>query len=238
MDAEKRPMSEAKQSIYALLKFGMRQHLETLRNDGLLFMRSLAEFTNLESDLARGDAFEGATEIIQPHHVKNFILEAPGCGKHAINPSDLSGPVRIAKFKTASCNVYCMYAITGPVDGQLVSSQNFQFGDSFVLVLNPGEFLSRTVAAVKAAGLCRLEWKLVEYFDEEEYSGEVGRFRKRSIFAYQNEFRIAVEPGSAEPKKLAIGSLLDVTSEVLPLCEANQHLDFSTRSFREAGFIL
>jgi hypothetical protein len=74
---------------------------------------------------------------------------------------------------------------------------------------------------------------LVEYFDEKEYSGKVGRFRKRSIFGYQNEFRIAVEPGSGEPMKLAVGSLLDITSEVLPLSEANRILDFSTRSFRE-----
>jgi hypothetical protein len=125
-----------------------------------------------------------------------------------------------------------MFAIIGPVDGPLLSSQNLQFGDSFVLVLAPGEFLNRVVIAAREARLSRLEWRLVEYFDEEKYSGKVGRFRKRSLFAYQNEFRIAVEPFSSEARKLAVGSLLDITSEVLPLSEANQHLDFSTRSFR------
>ena len=218
--------------IHALLKFGIRPHLEAFRNDGLLYMQSLAEFINLESDAARGDTFEGATEIIQPHHVKDFIFEAPGFGRIEINPSDLGGPVQIADFETASCNVYCMFAIIGPVDGPLLSSQNSQFGDSFVLVLGPGEFLNRVVIAAREARLSRLEWRLVEYFDEEKYSGKVGRFRKRSLFAYQNEFRIAVEPFSSEPRKLAVGSLLDITSEVLPLSEANQHLDFSTRSFR------
>ncbi len=197
-------------------------------------MRPLAEFAELESDAARGDAYEGATEIIQPKHVGNFILEAPGFGRHAINPSDLAGPVRIAKYETSSCNVYCMFAITGPVDGELVNSQNLQFGDSFLLVLHPQEFLDRVVRAAREAGLSRLESRLVEYFDEDEYSGKVGRFRKRSIFAYQNEFRITVEPGSDSPRRLAIGSLVDITSEVLPLSEASQHLDFSTRSFREA----
>jgi hypothetical protein len=127
-----------------------------------------------------------------------------------------------------------MFAITGPVDGELINSQNRQFGDSFLLVLHPQELLDRVVKAAREIGLARIEWRLVEYFDESEYSGKVGRFRKRSIFAYQNEFRIVVEPGSNEARKLTVGSLIDITSEVLPLSEANQHLDFSTRSFREA----
>jgi hypothetical protein len=227
-------VEQTKQQIYGLLKFGERQHLEELRNDGLLYMRSLAEFMKLESDVARGDFYEGVTDIIQPKHVKNFILEAPGFGRHAVNPSDLCGPVRIAKYETLACNVYCMFAITGPVDGELINSQNRQFGDSFLLVLHPQELLDRVVKAAREIGLARIEWRLVEYFDESEYSGKVGRFRKRSIFAYQNEFRIVVEPGSNEARKLTVGSLIDITSEVLPLSEANQHLDFSTRSFREA----
>jgi hypothetical protein len=155
--AERRSMPEPEQSTYALLKFGIRQHLEELRNDGLLYMRSLGEFTNLESDVARGDSFEGVTEVIQPHHVTDFFFEAPGFGRIEINPSDLGGPVQVAKFETASCNVYCMFAITGPVDGQLLNSQNLQFGDSFVLVLGPGEFLNRAVIAARDARLSCLE---------------------------------------------------------------------------------
>jgi hypothetical protein len=231
-------VEDPKRSIYGLLKFGERVHLEELRNHGIIYMRSLAEFTKLESDSARGDPYEGATNIIQPKHVKNLVLEAPGFGKHAINPSDLCGPVRIAKFVTSACNVYCMFAITGPVDGELVNRQNLQFGDSFLLVLHPQEFLDRIVKAAKETGLASLESRLVDYFDESEYSGKVGRFRKRSAFSYQNEFRIVVEPGSNTPRKLAVGSLTDITSEVLPLAEVSQHLDFSPRSFQEAGLKL
>jgi hypothetical protein len=230
-------MSEASQAIYGLLKFGEKQHIQALRSDGLLYMRPLAEFSKLESDMARGDCFEGTTRIIQPKHIGEFIFDTGnlGLGKFTAKSSDFSGPVRIGLHKTESCNVYCMFAVTRPVDGELVSSQNLQFGDSFVLVLNPTEFLNRVVSAAKDAGVSYLEHRLVEYYDAEEYSGETGRFRKRSIFAYQNEFRIVVEPGSDTPRKLIIGSLLDITSEALPLSEANQILDFSTRSAREAG---
>jgi hypothetical protein len=226
---------EPGQPVYALLKFGEKQHIEALRDDGLLYLRPLADFIKLESDMARGDSFEGMTRIIQPSHVKHLILEAPGFGSHALDPSELIGPVRIGLGKTAACNIYCMFAITKPTDGELVSSQNLQFGDSFVIVLNPSEFLNRVINAAKDAGLRHFESRLVEYYDCEGYSGEVGRFRKRSLFAYQNEFRIAVEPGFEGPIRLFAGSLVDITSEVLPLCEANQHLDFSTRSAKEAG---
>lgn len=235
--AERWEMLEPKQTIYALLKFGEKQHLQGFRSDGLLYMKPLAEFAKLESDMARGDCFEGTTSIIQPKHVGELIFDTGkvGLGKFIGKPSDLAGPIRIGLHKTASCNVYCMFAVTRPVDGELVSSKNLEFGDSFVLVLNPTEFLGRVVRASKEAGVSYFESRLVEYYDAEEYSGETGRFRKRTMFAYQNEFRIVVEPGSDSPRKLIVGGLLDITSDVLPLSKVNQILDFSTKSAREAG---
>lgn len=223
--------------IYALLKFAKEQHLQAFRSDGLLYMSPLAEFAKLESDMARGDDFEGTTTIIQPKHVGELHFDTGnvGLGKFSAKPSDLAGPVKIGLSKTASCNVYCMFAVTKPIDGELVSTRNFEFGDSFVIVLNPTEFLSRVVRAANDAGVSYLNHGLVEYYDADDYSGEVGRFRKRSRFAHQKEFRIVVESGSDIPRKLPIGSLLDITSEVLPLSEVNQRCDFGTKSAREAG---
>jgi hypothetical protein len=228
-------MLEAEQKVYGLLKFGEKKHIQEFRSDGLLYMSSLSEFALLESDMARGDCFEGSTTIIQPKHTE-MVLDASkmGLGKITVNPLDLAGPVRIGLQGTASCNVYCMFAVTKPTDGELVSSENMQLGDSCVLILNPTEFLARVFSAAKGAGLSPT-CALVEYYDAEEFSGETGRFRKRSIFAYQNEFRIVVEPGSDMPIKLFVGSLIDITSEVIPSAEVNQRLDFSTRSAREAG---
>ena len=65
-------MLEAGQKIYALLKFGEKKYLQECRNDGLLYMSSLAEFAQLESDMARGDCFEGSTTIIQPKHIEMY----------------------------------------------------------------------------------------------------------------------------------------------------------------------
>jgi hypothetical protein len=231
----RRKMVGPDEPIYGLFKFGKREHLEFLRRDGLLFMRPLAEFAKLELDMARGDCFEGTTRIIQPQHVKNLVFEGPGFGMHAINPSSLVGPVRFGTGETASCNVYCMFAATDLVDGESVSRQNFQFGDSFVDVTKIDEFLDRAIEAARNAGLNHFESRFVEYFDPESYSGEVGRFRKRSTFAYQSEFRIAVEPGSVMPRCLSIGSLLDITSEVLPMSDVNEYLDLKVKGADVVG---
>lgn len=200
-------------------------------------MSCLADFPKLESDPARGDCFEGTAHIIQPKDVEITIDTGKvGRGKLVARGSDLAGPVRIEPDGVASCNVYCMFAVTKPVDGELVNSENLKFGDWVVAVLNVGEFLSRVAMAAKASGIT-YQAGTVEYYNAEKHSGETGRFRKRSIFAYQNEYRIVVEPGSAQPRKLVVGSLLDITSEILPSREANQRFDFSSRSAREAGFL-
>ena len=46
--------------------------------------------------------------------------------------------------------------------------------------------------------------------DKNTYSGEMGAFRKFNDFAYQNEYRIAINFNSLEPQKIYIGSLIAV----------------------------
>jgi hypothetical protein len=216
-----------------LLKFGERQHLSEFREKGLLYLNPLSYFSSLESDSARADPFEGTTTIIQPQHIAEFKFSS--CiGECTASPSDFVGPIRMSLNRIASCNLYCMFAVTKPIEGELVDKRNFEFGDSFVLVLNTQEFMSRVSLAAQKAGLSG-RYGLVEYYDRGERSGEIGPFHKPSTFAYQNEFRIVLRPGSGEPIQLMVGSLLDITSDVSPLREINQIVDFSTKSAREAG---
>jgi hypothetical protein len=93
-----------------------------------------------------------------------------------------------------------------------------------VVILKTRDFLDRVLAAASSRGL-QCEWRLVEYYDAKTYSGETGPFRKPSTFAYQKEFRFIVQPGSSSPINLEIGSLADITSDVLPLSEINRLID-------------
>ena len=68
---------------------------------------------------------------------------------------------------------------------------------------------------------------MVKYYGDSEYSGQTGRFRKRSCFAYQREYRIVVEPGLEGPRRFEIGDMTDITSEVIPRSLADEVLKFS-----------
>ncbi|HZZ16874.1 MAG TPA: hypothetical protein VFE08_13030 [Candidatus Sulfotelmatobacter sp.] len=144
-------------NIFALVKFGKREHLEQLRGRGLLYMKSLAAFRDLESDAARGDPFEGWDTVIQPRDIGEFTFKHPLVGQLVV-PSELVGRVRIGLGRTASSNVFCMSAITGPIDGGF-DQRLFEFPDtdSLIVVLNPSEFVRRASLAAKEqqlAGRC------------------------------------------------------------------------------------
>jgi hypothetical protein len=181
-----------------LMKFSKHKYLEDFRRKGLLYMNPLAYFARLESDVARSDRSEGSTRIIQPHHIKEFTFAHPLVGSIKAKPEEFSGPIKISLQDTASCNVYCMFAVTKPVGSEPVDARNRAFGDSFVLVLNTQEFLNRVSLAAQAndlTGTCGF----VEYYEPTEHTGETGPYRKPASFAYQNEFRFVMKPGSANP---------------------------------------
>jgi hypothetical protein len=210
--------------------------MEMLRK-GLLYMNSLAFFTSLE-DPARGDPYEGTDSIIQPPDIGEFIIGAQVSGSEEIRiaSSDLAGPIRIAGQRTSSCNIFCMFAISGPIEGPIFPKLSQCFGDSYVLFTNTQEFLSRVDAAAKRQGL-KGECRPVEYYDEIKYSGVTGRFCKRSIYSHQSEYRIALEAAVQGPFHFEIGDLHDITSEVLPLDCADDVLKFRPEDAEAAGLI-
>ena len=218
-----------------LLKLGQKEHLEMLRK-GLLYMNTLDYFNKLEADPARSDPFEGTDRITQPQHVRHLILDVdiPGRTPHAIHPQSLLAPIRWARRQTSACSVFCMYAIAAPILGPVFPGEHEWFGDHFVCFTDTSEFLTRIARAVNSEGL-RGEFGMVEYYDESEYTGDTGRFRKRSRFAYQCEFRIVVEPGLDGPRRFEIGDLTDITSEVMPRSLADEVLKFSPEDAIAAG---
>lgn len=218
-----------------LLKLGQREHMEMLRK-GLLYMNSLAYFKSLEGDSARYDSHEGTDSIIQPCDIGEFIIDphAPGFERIRVAPSDLAGAVRIARYVTSACNIFCMFAINRPIEGPIFPKSCQDFGDSVLLFTNTQEFLSRTAAAASRQGL-RCEARLVEYYDETKYSGAIGRFSKPLKYSCQSEFRIVLETGLQGPFRLHIGDLSDITSEVFPLDSADEVLKFRPEDAVAAG---
>jgi len=63
---------------------------------------------------------------------------------------------------------------------------------------NTAEFLNRVIVAAKRQGL-GAEGRMVKYYDETKYSGQVGRFLKRSTYSYQSEYRIILAGNCRNP---------------------------------------
>jgi hypothetical protein len=209
--------------VMPLLKLGQREHMVQFRK-GLLYMSPLKYFRDLENEPARADRYEGATHMIQP---KDIILtfSTPGAGEFVGNSKDLAAAVMISMDSELCCNIFCLHSITAPVNGTLFPSEYEGFGDSIVLVRNTQEFLNRIVAAAKARNL-PAKSKLVEYFDDEAYTGRLDRFWKSKRFAHQREYRIAIDSPGNDPLVLDIGDITDITSELVPLSDAAGMLKF------------
>ena len=229
--------TENGQPCMVLLKLGRKDHLEKLRK-GLLHMKSLAYFAKLESDAARSDPYEGTDSILQPCDIGEFFFDPhiPGIERFHVNgaPDGLVGPVRISLDRTSACNIFCMFAVTRPIVGPIFPNTNEWPGDHLVLFTNTQEFFNRVVVAAKNHGL-RVEGRAVEYYDGTKYSGHTGRFRKRSVFSYQCEYRIVIEPGIDKELNFEIGDLSDITSEVISRDLADDVLKFTPEDAVEAG---
>jgi hypothetical protein len=161
-----------------LLKLGRREHLEELRR-GLLYMNSLSYFRSQEEDTARSDEREGDDYILQPEHA-NLVIDTGirDLGRISAAPGDLAAPIRIGRYRTRLCNLFCMFAITGPVERPVFAADRCWPGDSFVLVTHTQEFVSRAGSAARKEGL-RMECGLVEYYD--------GRTLQNRVLAPENE---------------------------------------------------
>src|SRR4051812_4993845 len=92
----------SKEFEIVLLKFGKREHLEQFRNEGLLYINSDRYFSELESDMVRGDRFEGTSRIYQSKDVKRITIE--GSGK--IITMEPLGPLLIGE-NPYHYNLYC-----------------------------------------------------------------------------------------------------------------------------------
>lgn len=81
---------------------------------------------------------------------------------------------------------------------------------------------------------------MVEYFDQDAYTGKVGPFRKSHRFAWQQAFRIALGPGIHPFRDLFIGDISDIATPVLATEEFRDKINFSlaaAKEFAESGEI-
>jgi hypothetical protein len=209
---------------------------------GTLYLNRLSFFRSIEEDDNCTDGRQDKTEALaiwlQPH---DLVIEVkmPGVGEAKITKDDLAGPVSISYDHHDNFHIYCLYAVQttgfGSIGGKLelteseaaelqkqvaIDERCFKFWP-FAVIVPADRFLSHVREPLQGTGH-RVRGKLVEYYDDETFHGEITAdeipFKKQKRFSFQKEFRICVDTNTAgtDPLLIDIGEISHFSSAKMP----------------------
>ena len=200
-----------------LIKFGQPEHLQSLQEEGLLYMNNLPYFWKKEEDELRCDPFDCISEVVDRGPKVGLTLAN---GKEVLMQGNWT--LGMHPLEPEKINLFCMYALR-PLDERTfpVSERNFRFGEHALVLINPDQFMRRIESTLKSQRIIA-KAELVEYVDD-CYTGELGPFRKLKKFAYQSEWRLVCVDGPNGPREIRIGSIRDI-SVIIRSDEVNKEI--------------
>lgn len=201
--------------VYAFAKFGKRAHLEKLQR-GLLHMKTLQYFRQLDASRGWGDPLEGLVAHLQPRLVQ--LVVSRGAETIEIPSEDLAGPVLVHNDEHALHHVFCLAAALPEHAEAHVERGEPLFNRKFLedpekdhaLLIKVSPFIERLKQGAAAAGKT-LRFSPVAYYDENTFHGETSPFHKKASLRWQQEFRILIDPSDGDTFELQIPSLEDVS---------------------------
>lgn len=197
--------------ILFAFKLGKNDYMESLFNEGLIYMNSVAFFRDLAKK-GQGDKYEGA-ELIragQPIKYRNNIeKEKVYCMWHINNFTEPMGNgVHVNYYSDTMCEM--------SIDTRLYVDE-FADGDfedmRVVAIHNLKEFHSRLKNAFHRNKITHYDMGEIKYYNLDETTNiTVGRYMKPNAFKHQNEIRYYVEDTNNDPLSLKIGNISDIAS--------------------------
>jgi len=195
---------------YAFLKLGKQEHIEALQTRGSMHFETLDYFRRGEDGNVRFDSDEGLHSIIQGPSMK---VEFSARGRTFLSDSGgkLVHSLKIMQPNLDAVNIFCLTAILSI--GRFPFHPGFRtFGDACLVITDLVEFSRRVRKGIEAR-VRAADSAPVEYVSPTAHVGDMGRFRKFQRYAWQQEYRIAVEPliytGGA--MDFDVGSLGDIS---------------------------
>ena len=208
-----------------LIKFGAYEHIKAFYEKGEMYFNTFKWFKDLE---AIGDGRADKNEYCSLHyaadnlgeHKFRFELYPEGRPEEAIELNKENGLISLTidfgddKEYTHLYSFSCLKLNDVMQNDLIISTRNFApTKDYAVVIYDINAFLDKFTKAMKEKYKLGFKATTIEYVDKNTYSGEMGAFRKFNDFAYQNEYRIAINFNSLEPQKIYIGSLKDIASK-------------------------
>lgn len=185
-------------------------------------------FRDIENNQERKDTYEGVERIEQLSWLElkkgDKSLETT---RDSLKNNMVNGHLKV-EIPDLKGNVFSTLAITtklSEMHGKL-DVRNTAFGDHFLVIYNVSEFLERMKSSFRSSNR-KLYSRLVKYYDENEFNGELGVFYKPTRFKHQSEYRFFVENDLNKPIKINIGSIEDI-SQIFKI-EEFERLRFKVR---------
>ncbi|HBA71675.1 MAG TPA: hypothetical protein DER40_02355 [Geobacter sp.] len=182
-------------------------HLSSFVNKGHVYINNFEYFAKHEDAGHKYDRHELASRYHQ-HIGASLTLD----GKKF----KIAEPFSIRLGDVIFSHIFCLCAVTEETLKKTSDKRVFDerlwrdFGEYIVLIHNPREFLSRLVKKINELKYY-CEHDFVQYFCPITYEGEVGAFRKRNIYDYQCEYRIAINsPVDGPLDNIYLGDLSDI----------------------------
>lgn len=212
MDAQLDP----KKITRLFIKFTDEKYVDSIVNEGLLYMNNLEYFSNIEDEFVRGDKDDGLAASYDSRKIELSFAGQEITG--------LIGPVKIRYNHELETNVFSLTAITDfdfiRAGGSFRLSENFKnFGNKAVVFAGSAitSFLERVRNKLEhdpdiTAGSDSYGARPVEYVSRAAHHGEMGIFRKYDEYAWQHEWRIAIKrkSGTGPYDRFKLGSLADI----------------------------
>jgi hypothetical protein len=199
--------------LYFLFRRGKYEHIKSLYEEGEIYINTIDFIRTCDKNEERSDQDDG---ILFRKYVGEAKVTLCEIGKDFEKDSitiDTSNLVLKNDHKEKG-NIYCL---TGIYSEHLSGYRNDitldtkSFGEATILIHDPRQFLDRLFSSLKKDGYINFKSGKVFYYNN-DFSGNVGFFKKHEKFKPQSEYRIFIPNEKNEPVKIKIGSLKDIAS--------------------------
>lgn len=200
-------------SIRLFLKFGSKQNIQKLIENGEVYFSSLEEFRVIKNSKNRDDSYEGTLSL------KHFSKEDKYTLK--INPNkdnEIKIHINKGELKTflpdIKEKVLSLYSIKYgdvfqkdfKIDERIIRDTKYEY---CVIITNPIEFLNRVTKELDKREIS-FRGKSIKYLDYNIDQNSLDLFSKSKEFNYQNEYRIVLYNIDFRDYKLYIGNIEDI----------------------------
>lgn len=200
-------------TLFCLLKFGKKEHLELLMNEGEIRFSPIQHFRHSQEE-ERSDDLEGAVRVVN-EELLTIEIEHSTLGKRSFTP--VPGSLRkLTYYDSRFIGCFSSYAVTDGLfddkETHIVDERMLSLGDHVLVITEPKEFFHRIKQSFQDLKM-QFGYKYVRYLDlDAKGEIEIDLFTKRPSFSHQSEHRILVVLEKEEPLYIRIGSIKDLCS--------------------------